>query len=264
MTDHERNLLNQFLQQLMQARVETKDPEAEMLIRNAVSRNPDAPYLLVQRALIVDQAVEAANARIAQLQQQLDRATSGQRSPAGGSFLGEQAWGRSPSQGAAMPAAAGMPGMPAGTAPASRGGLLSRLRGDPQPGHAASAYAPAMAAPGGSRMGSFLGTAAATAAGVAGGAFLFHGLSNLLGDHGGAGDAALADASASNFSDAGGQDGASQLENQFGESQYGESAGFDNAQPSEAGWADDPLADAGGGEDFGGGDFGGGDFSSEV
>lgn len=262
MTDHERNLLNQFLQQLMQARVETKDPEAEMLIRNAVSRNPDAPYLLVQRALIVDQAVEAANARIAQLQQQLDRATSGQRSPAGGSFLGDQAWGRSPSQGAAMPAAAGMP---AATAPTGRGGLLSRLRGDPQPGYGAPAYAPGMAAPGGSRMGSFLGTAAATAAGVAGGAFLFHGLSNLMGnDGGGAGGAASADASASNFSDAGGQEGAGQLENQFGESQYGESAGFDQAQPTEAGWADDPLADAGGGEDFGGGDFGGGDFSSEV
>ena len=112
-------------------------------------------------------------------------------------------------------------------------------------------------------MGSFLGTAAATAAGVAGGAFLFHGLSNLLGDQDGAGAAASAqDASASSFADAGGQDGASQLENQFGES-----AGLDDAQPADAGWADDPLADAGGagdlGGDFGGGDFGG-DFSSDV
>ena len=42
-----------------------RDPEADAIINDAVSRQPDAAYLLVQRTLLQQQALEAAQARIA-------------------------------------------------------------------------------------------------------------------------------------------------------------------------------------------------------
>jgi hypothetical protein len=175
MSPQEAQVLQNFLNQLVQARNVQKDPEAESMIANAVARQPDASYLLVQRALLMEQALESAKSQIASLQNQVQAAQG-----SGHSFLdAANTWGNHPapvSRPAAMPAQAGYP--PA--APYQ-----------PQP---STAYPPQysatpQAAPGffSGRGGSFLGTAAATAAGVAGGAFLFQGIGNLLGHHGGSG-----------------------------------------------------------------------------
>ena len=51
MTPQERELLTGFLEQMTQAQAGRKDTEAEALIRNAAARQPDALYLLTQRAL---------------------------------------------------------------------------------------------------------------------------------------------------------------------------------------------------------------------
>jgi hypothetical protein len=51
MTLQERDLLARFLQQMVGARAEQKDRDAEALIKEAVARQPDALYLLVQRAI---------------------------------------------------------------------------------------------------------------------------------------------------------------------------------------------------------------------
>ncbi|HEY0337757.1 MAG TPA: DUF2076 family protein, partial [Burkholderiales bacterium] len=59
MTLQERELLERFLQQMAAARPEQKDGEAEALIKEAVSRQPDAVYLLVQRAIQLEQALQA-------------------------------------------------------------------------------------------------------------------------------------------------------------------------------------------------------------
>jgi uncharacterized protein len=170
MTPDERNLLGHFLQDLSQARGGLKDAEASDMIERSLRSNPDAAYLLVQHALISDQALHAAQDRIAQLEGQLRGQPQAQ---GGGSFLGGGgAWsGRSqpPPQAPYDPGYGQAQAAPQQGAP-QRGGLLGGLFG----GGGAQA-----AQPGG--FGSFLRTAGTTAAGVAGGEFLFSGLSNLFG-----------------------------------------------------------------------------------
>jgi len=150
MTPQENQLLRAFLTQLMQAQLTVRDPEVETLINRAIAQQPDAAYLLVQRALLLERALGQARAQIANLQAQ-----------GGSSFLGDDGRGSPDSRG------------PFGAAPSAA----------PMP----SPLPPPPAAPGASSWGSRLGSAAATAAGVAGGAFLFEGLEGLFGHHGGNG-----------------------------------------------------------------------------
>ncbi len=115
MTPDERALLTTFLGDLGQARAGGKDPEADAMIRQAFAANPDAAYLMVQHTILSDQALHAAQARIAELE-------SRQTAPApAASFLG----GGSPWSGGAtaVPSTA-----PAQSAFAPGGGLGSFLR----------------------------------------------------------------------------------------------------------------------------------------
>lgn len=164
MNPHEREQLTQFLKQLADARAGEKNTEADALIREATAKQPDAAYLLVQRAMLVEQALNAAKAQIAQLQSQvqtLQGASSGNRSS---SFLGGgNPWAQ---DSGANPA--GVPG--AGGYQIPRGGSMFNA-------------APVPAASTGGGVGSFLGNVATTAAGVVAGSFLFQGLENLLGGH---------------------------------------------------------------------------------
>src|SRR5438128_5584858 len=91
MTPQETQVLQDFLTQLTQARGIAKDPQADALIASAVAQQPDAAYLLVQRALMMEQALNSAKAQIAQLQNELQAA----RTPANASFLDSASWGRS-------------------------------------------------------------------------------------------------------------------------------------------------------------------------
>ena len=68
MTPDERNILQAFLADLTQPANLAKDPEADQMIRAAVGANPDALYLLVQHAILSDQALHAAQAQIAAMQ----------------------------------------------------------------------------------------------------------------------------------------------------------------------------------------------------
>ena len=72
MTAQERDQLQQFLVALRQHRSLPKDALAEGLIREAVAQQPDAPYWLVQRSLALQLALDAAQARLTQLQTQCD------------------------------------------------------------------------------------------------------------------------------------------------------------------------------------------------
>ena len=76
MNSQERALLEGFLDKLVQVHGTRKIPQADVMIRRAVDRQPDAAYLLVQRSLMLEQALEQSNARIAELelaQRQPDR-----------------------------------------------------------------------------------------------------------------------------------------------------------------------------------------------
>ena len=165
MTPQEQLLLDDFLQRLAAVNGVNKDAQADALIHQRLANQPDAVYLLVQRCLLQQHALDSAKAQIAQLQAQLAGQQQG-----GGSFLGgaqpQSAWGNNPppfpQQQQAAPAAA----------PTWR----ERLFGNSAP-----------AAPQQSGGSSFFANAATTAAGVAGGMFLFDGIESLLGGHRGSG-----------------------------------------------------------------------------
>jgi hypothetical protein len=70
MTPQDSRLLQDFLDQLARTQAGAKDPEAQDLINRTFARQPDAAYLLVQRAVLLEQALKQAQAQIAQLQQQ--------------------------------------------------------------------------------------------------------------------------------------------------------------------------------------------------
>jgi len=159
MNPNERETLENFLNQLVQVRGTLKIPEAETMIGRAVDRQPDADYLLVQRSLILQQALEQARSRIAELELAQEHTDRG--------FL--DAAPSSPP--VAMPAAQGPQAARPGLSPPSQ-----------SPFPAGPPVAPELSRGGGAA--SFLGQAAATAAGVAGGEFLFEGLENLFSPHG--------------------------------------------------------------------------------
>src|SRR2546423_13153894 len=93
MTLQERELLLRFLQQMTAAQAAQKDAEAETLIRDAVARQPDAAYLLVQRAIQLEQALQATQAQAQKLQAELEQSRSGART---GFLLNDNTWGSQP------------------------------------------------------------------------------------------------------------------------------------------------------------------------
>lgn len=150
MNAQEREQLNQFLKQMTETRLPQKDQEAERLIQEAAVRQPDALYLLTQRAMLLEQALSVSKNQLAELQNQL--AT---RSPQSG-FLPNDPWAQpQPSFGQSVPGA-GQYQVPRYQTPAA----------------AANTGAP-----------SFLSNVASTAAGVVAGSFLFQGIESLLGHH---------------------------------------------------------------------------------
>lgn len=156
MNTQEREQLTGFLQQLTQAQAAQKDSEADALIREACLRQPDAAYLLVQRAMLLGRALEDAQTRITRLQAELAQAQ-----PGSSGFLDPNAWGNA---GAVRSAPATQAAAPCAAAPTP----------------AAAAPAPAPSAWGSG----MLGNIATTAAGVVAGGFLFQGISHLMSNQG--------------------------------------------------------------------------------
>ncbi|MES2072956.1 MAG: DUF2076 family protein [Pseudomonadota bacterium] len=170
MSPQETQVLQTFLEQLIQVKGVSKDEQAQALIAQSVARQPDAAYLLVQRALLLEQALATAQQQIAQQQAELARLQATTSPQNSGGFLDapSTAWGNSAVSRPLAPLSSPTPVMTAMTA----------------------SYAPApmnqvAAQPGflGGNTGGMLGTMAATAAGVAAGAFLFQGIGSLMGQH---------------------------------------------------------------------------------
>lgn len=177
MTPQEFSVLENMLQRLAAVHGVQKDPQADALIRERLSVQPDALYLLVQRTLLLEHALDDARRQLAQ------RAPATPVDPGGAAFLQrglEPGFGRD-----AVDRDAYTPGRPAqpdaramAPAAAPAPGWRERLFGG---------GAPAAPAPAGSGSG-FLGQAASAAAGVAGGMFLFNGIEHLMrGGQGGSG-----------------------------------------------------------------------------
>jgi uncharacterized protein len=147
MQPEERDLIAGLFGRLKSFETQPRDPEAARLIEQSIAAQPAAPYLLVQTVLVQEQALKAAQDRIAELEAKASAA------PAAGFLASAPRIG--PWGGASVPPTRPVPQ----AAPA-----------------APAAYAPPQPAGGG-----FLRQAMTTAAGVAGGALLFEGIRNLMG-----------------------------------------------------------------------------------
>ena len=178
MVPQERDLITTLLTRLKSAGGQPKDPEADALIRQAMTEQPDAPYYLVQTVLIQDLSLQHAQNRIAELEKQVADA----QPP------------RNPRH--ELPRRVARP-QPAGAAARRRARPVdSRHRKSPRRRLRLCAAAAIRAAAGlcaqqgyaqqgphgggmfGGGGSGFLRSAAATAAGVAGGALLFQGISS--------------------------------------------------------------------------------------
>ena len=171
MTPEERQLISGLFDRMRSYGAPDKDRDAEALIAQSVRANPDAAYMLVQSVLVQEQALEAANARMLELEDQL-RAMEEPRGSRSGSFLGG-AWnsgrrGEEPRS--------SVPQVGSRATPSAYESRSSWSQGAPQPPLQQPAPAPSG--------GGFMKSALATAAGVAGGMVLADSLRNMLGGGG--------------------------------------------------------------------------------
>jgi len=163
MNTAEQEQLGQLLTQLIDIKITEKDASAEAMILEAVARQPDAAYLLVQRCLLQNQALQTAQTQIVDLQNQLkqkDSNTSNNR------FLNNDPWSPTTNNSPGVPGASAYK-MPAANSNPANPDYVRPLQQNPTAGLGSS----------------FLGNIATTAAGVVAGSFLFQGIGNLLGHH---------------------------------------------------------------------------------
>jgi hypothetical protein len=172
MTPQEQALVDELFDRLAGLENGPRDPEAERVIADGLRRAPHAVYALVQTALVQDEALKRANARIEELQAQFGGPEQAQQQ---GGFLDsmrEAVLGRREPRGS----------VPTVRSPATQTSPMAPPYG-PEPG-----YPPQMpTGPAFGSGGSFLGTAASTAAGVIGGALLMDGIRSMFGHHAGSG-----------------------------------------------------------------------------
>ena len=105
MTPDERNILQAFLADLNATPGVSKDPEAAAMIQQEVGAHPDALYLLVQHAILSDQALHAAQAQLQAAQSQ--QATSFLPAQGGSPWVGQ---GGAPMQSSPFAANSGLGG----------------------------------------------------------------------------------------------------------------------------------------------------------
>lgn len=144
-----------------------RDAEAEGFIRERISRQPAAPYLMAQTIVMQDYALQQAQARIEQLEQEAQERPAG-----GGGFLSGMFGGGSPA-----------PRRTASVPPAGRSPIGARAMGAPGAGMSGAGM-PGAGMPGAAMApqgGGFLAGAAQTAMGVAGGVLLGNAIGGMFG-----------------------------------------------------------------------------------
>ena len=169
MNPHERQIIDDLFDKLREVEQQSgpREPIAEAHIRSRVQQQPGVPYYMAQTILMQEQALQTAQARITELEDEVARR------PAGGGFLSGLFGGGSQPQ-----------ARPPQRQPDNMQGLAP-----PSAGFGSGIPAPGMAAQSG--RGGFLAGAAQTAMGVAGGMMLGSLLGHALG---GGGEAKAAEA----------------------------------------------------------------------
>jgi uncharacterized protein len=189
MTPNERALIEQLFQRIRATQV-ARDPEADRLIAEEMSRSPGAAYALAQTVLVQDHALREAQERLRHLEEQIpatdEQGEAGQawggRQPQASSGQGFGSAGQGWGQGAASPSLREAASSSLGSI-LDRVGLSGRRGAVPRAGAATGeiptreGVEPVRESGGGG----FLQGALQTAAGVAGGALLFQGVKSLFG-----------------------------------------------------------------------------------
>jgi hypothetical protein len=103
MNPQECGTLRRLLAQLVQIRGVPKDPEPDALIREALAQQPDARYLLTQRAPLLGVALDQVRARVAAIGTEVQRS----RSDSVGSGAAREPLA-APSAGSSLPVAPGV------------------------------------------------------------------------------------------------------------------------------------------------------------
>jgi hypothetical protein len=186
MTPQERQLITELFDRLASLENGPRDADAIRAINDGLQLAPNALYPLVQTALLQDEALKRAHARIEELEDEL---------------------GIDPGEPAKQPGFLdnmrdALLGKPQGSVPTVRPGAHAGEPGSPwrtttvqQPGYQGGGYdspPPGYGAPpAGAGGGSFLGTAAASAAGVVGGALLMNSFRGMFGGGHGTGQSAF-------------------------------------------------------------------------
>jgi uncharacterized protein len=179
MTPQEQELVEDLFDRLAKIESLPRDSAAERLIVQGAQRAPHALYALVQTALLQDEALKRANARIEELQAELGGGEEPQQRQGGFLDSMRDALGFGEPRGS-------VPNVRAGRAP-SRGPEPAGGRYPPQQAPYSSQMAPGYGrGPAFGTGGSFLGTAASTAAGVLGGALMLDGIRSAFGHQSGA------------------------------------------------------------------------------
>ena len=145
MTPHEKELLQKFLNELNNTSVQQKDSDAYSLITEAAKKQPYALYLLVQRSMGLEMALQVAQKQMAELQ-----SNSSSAKPASSFLSDNNAWGRQ-----AIPAGAQ---------------AQAQAQAQARPGAQPSAWGSGM-----------LGAIATTAIGVVAGSMLYQGIQSMMG-----------------------------------------------------------------------------------
>jgi hypothetical protein len=251
MTPQEQELVDELFDRLARLETSTRDPDAERVIADGVRRAPHAIYALVQTALVMDEALKRANARIEELQAQLGG--DGQQQPGG--FLDsmrDAVLGRRDQRGSVPSVRAQTPSSSVPPAYPPEGGYPPQM---PPPYPMGPAFGSG---------GSFLGTAASTAAGMIGGGLLLDGIRSMFGHQAGVGGHARSTfASSGDQNAAAGSAADSDLARAAGIDSIGRGGAEQHRGPADTALSDKPDDwDAAGDNDFAdddGGDFGGDD-----
>lgn len=182
MSPEERQLLTQLFERIRGAASSARDQEAEALIQNEIKAQPYASYYLAQTVIVQDQALQAANNRLQELEGKV-RDLEGQLAGKGrsGGFLsglGSLFGGAGPAPRAPSPPPP--PGGRWGSGPPQAGWQPPQQQ-QPYPSSPGGPGPWGSAPSGGS---SFLHGALGTAAGVAGGVLLADSIRNLFAGHG--------------------------------------------------------------------------------
>lgn len=184
MTPDERQMISGLFDRMRQQGPVDKDRDAEALIRDALRQNSDAPYMLVQTALVQEMVMQQSQERIQELEDEVRHLQSQASRPqqSSGSFLGGLFGGGSrpaapasvPSAGRQSPGFAAAPraGSPWGNAP---GAAVPTQQGGQYGGQQGMPMQQQQPAGGG-----FMRSAMATAAGVAGGMLAANAISNMM------------------------------------------------------------------------------------